>query len=309
MNPMDFSLVYKKQTILLIKLLASIKNESAFALKGGTAINLFLRDLPRLSIDIDLAYLPLNSRLQALNDIEIILLRIATDIKKRTPGVTIIQKRSKAMQNLQKLIVQQDELIKIEPNEVLRGALYPVDKRKLSPIVEELFELSIDEVPVLSVPDLYAGKICAALSRQHPRDWFDIKILLDHEGLTNEIRAAFVCYLAASPRPMHELLMPNMIDFQGAFETEFRGMTRLPITYDELVETRRKLIKTIHHSLTNYEREFLISLKESNPRWELMPFSHLHELPALQWKLHNIQKMDRRKRQNALERLKNVLEL
>jgi hypothetical protein len=46
----------------LIRVLPSIAEEACFALKGGTAINLFVRDMPRLSVDIDLTYLPVQPR-------------------------------------------------------------------------------------------------------------------------------------------------------------------------------------------------------------------------------------------------------
>ena len=55
---MAFREVYRRQVQLLIRVLPSIAEEACFALKGGTAINLFVRDMPRLSVDIDLTYLP-----------------------------------------------------------------------------------------------------------------------------------------------------------------------------------------------------------------------------------------------------------
>ncbi len=115
------------------------------------------------------------------------------------------------------------------------------------------------DVPIVSIPDLYAGKICAALDRQYPRDLFDIHLLYQHEGLTNEIRSAFVVYLASSPRPMHELLSPNSLDQADLFANAFQGMTRIPIGYNELRAASSRLLNDIFTQLT--EKEYIRSYK------------------------------------------------
>lgn len=189
---------YLQQVRLLARLLISVNREKVFALKGGTAINLFIRDLPRLSIDIDLTYLPFQNRKNSLENIEAALLRIQTDIERHNRGVVVNQKRAKNQQ-LQKLVVGKAERIKIEPNEVLRGCVYSPESRSLSPKAQELLGLSVGEVQMLSFEDLYSGKICAALDRQHPRDLFDIYLLYQNEGITDRIRSAFVVYLASAP--------------------------------------------------------------------------------------------------------------
>jgi len=67
---------YREQVALLLRVLPIIGREEAFALKGGTAINLFVRDLPRLSVDIDLTFLPLVDRVAALSAIREALQRV-----------------------------------------------------------------------------------------------------------------------------------------------------------------------------------------------------------------------------------------
>ncbi|PJF37864.1 MAG: hypothetical protein CUN55_19915, partial [Phototrophicales bacterium] len=129
--------------------------------------------------------------------IEATLLRIQTDIERHNRGVVVNQKRAKNQQ-LQKLIVGQAERIKIEPNEVLRGSVYSPEFRPLSPKAQALLGLAVGEVQMLSFEDLYAGKICAALDRQHPRDLFDVYLLYQHEGITDKIKSAFVVYLASA---------------------------------------------------------------------------------------------------------------
>ena len=77
---MDKDSPYYKQVSLLIRMLPVVATETVFALKGGTAINLFVRDFPRLSVDIDLAYLPLEPRDEALINVRAALQRITDRI-------------------------------------------------------------------------------------------------------------------------------------------------------------------------------------------------------------------------------------
>jgi predicted nucleotidyltransferase component of viral defense system len=299
---------YLQQVRLLARLLISVNKEKSFALKGGTAINFFIRDLPRLSIDIDLTYLPLENRAETLKNIESGLLRIQSDIEQNNRGIVVNQKRARD-QRLQKLIVGQAERIKIEPNEVLRGALYPIEHRPLTSKTQALLGLAVGEIQTLSFEDLYAGKICAALDRQHPRDLFDIYLLYRHEGITDRLRKAFVVYLASGPRPMHELLQPNYLDQRAVYRNEFVGMALETVSYDELAQVREQLVKDLNHKLTTDERRFLVSVKKGEPDYSLMSFKHLEQLPALQWKVINVRKMEKNKQVAMLSKLRAVLEI
>ncbi len=86
---MDSTNPFYKQVGLLVQLLPIVGQQRCFALKGGTAINLFVRDLPRLSVDIDLAYLPMTDRDQALTEIDAALKAIAAEIRQRLPDCTV----------------------------------------------------------------------------------------------------------------------------------------------------------------------------------------------------------------------------
>lgn len=208
------------------------------------------------------------------------------------------------------MVYDKEIMIKIEPNLVLRGSVFDCETRGLCQRAQDQF-LQFTRVKTLSFADLYGGKICAALSRQHPRDLFDIKILLENEGLTEEVKQAFLVYLVSNPRPMSELLDPsaNQEDFSKNFTTSFSGMTQFDVTCDELFATRNQLIHGILRSLTNNERQFLLSIKSGEPDWSLLPISSLENFPAIEWKLVNIRKMDKQKRTLALEKLKNILEI
>lgn len=76
---------YRSQVALLIRILPFVAEEPDFALKGGTAINLFVRDMPRLSVDIDLTYLPVQDRKASLAAIDAAMKRIAALIERGIP--------------------------------------------------------------------------------------------------------------------------------------------------------------------------------------------------------------------------------
>jgi predicted nucleotidyltransferase component of viral defense system len=174
---MAFSDVYRRQVELLVRTLPHVAEEDCLALKGGTAINLFYRDLPRLSVDIDLTYLPLADRKEALADIDAALKRIARHIEAAEDRVTITKSAPATQDTISKLVIRtRDRVqIKIEVTPVLRGSLYKPKLMSVSPKTEDAFGFA--EMSVLPFPDLFAGKILAALDRQHPRDLFDVHLL------------------------------------------------------------------------------------------------------------------------------------
>lgn len=186
--------------------------------------------------------------------------------------------------------------------------MFPCEVRELVPHAKALFELGA-RIQTLSVADLYGGKLCAALDRQHPRDLFDVKILMENGGITDEIRRAFVIYLAGHPRPMSELLDPRLQDFRGAYEGEFRGLSRVAVSFEELVAVRGELVGFLRRALSEAERQFLLSIKLGEPRWELMGIAGIEKLPAVRWKLLNIGKMGKKKHLEAVGKLKGVLGL
>ncbi len=302
---MDRESIYYRQVQLLVQILPLISEEKCFALKGGTAINLFVRDLPRLSVDIDLVYLPMSGRDEALADIKSALSRISDNIVSHIPH-TNIHKAFEDKSDALRLIAQKGDVhIKIELSPVLRGTVYDVETREVADIVEN--EFGYVEFPVVSLPDLYAGKICAALDRQHPRDLFDVKLFLENEGLTDEIRKATIVYLISHNRPISELLNPVRKDITELFHGEFATMAEMEISIDELVSVREELISQLTDSLTKDEKSFLLSFKQKFPNWELLGLDNVEQMPAIKWKLINLQRMDKTKYQETLKKLETVL--
>jgi hypothetical protein len=205
------------------------------------------------------------------------------------------------------LIVNHKEaIVKIEANTVIRGAVYPPGKKKLCAKAEELFELTLS-ANTLSFEDLYGGKICAALDRQHPRDLFDIKILLDNEGLTDKIVKAFIFYLISHNRPMIEVLNPGLQNIEQVYDNEFKGMTSNEISLETLLNVRSTLIQKIKTWLTDDQKAFVLSFKNMKPEWELSAIDGLERYPSVRWKLINLERMDRRKHQIAYDKLKEYL--
>ncbi|MBN2037287.1 MAG: hypothetical protein JW768_11140, partial [Chitinispirillaceae bacterium] len=107
----------------------------------------------------------------------------------------------------------------------------------------------------------------------------------------------------------HELLSPKRQDIRPVFENEFAGMTDRPVTWEELAATRDRLVSEIQNKLTEDEKNFLVSMKQGEPQWGLLGLPGVERLPALQWKLENIRKMDKAKRAAMLKKLKAALKV
>ena len=197
-----------------------------------------------------------------------------------------------------KLLVRRGSIqVKVEVNFVMRGTVQPVRRASLTPVARDVLMADL-EIPVVSLEDVYGGKLVAALDRQHPRDLFDVMQLFAHEGITPGIRRAFVVYLASSNRPIHEVLFTPLRDIQHDYEHNFQGMTAEPVPLDSLLTARERMVREIQQGLDDDERRFLLSLAAGTPEWSLLGIAHLAHLPGIRWKLRNLaqlQKVDARK--------------
>ena len=297
--------IYLKQAELLLRLLPLILREEVFALKGGTAINFFWRDFPRLSVDIDLAYVKVKDRDLSLMDISDRLAAIEARAQRIFPGLQITQQRKNGM--ISGLIINNNEaVVKVVVNTVIRGTVFPVVRKQLCAKAEKQFELTLS-ANTLSLEDLYGGKICAALERQHPRDLFDVKLLLENEGITEKVRKSFIIYLISHSRPIVEVLNPGSQDIKQLFENEFSCMPMIDVKLDELLDVRSKLIKDIKSSLKEKEVQFLLSFKKKKPKWDLLGLDNVEELPSVGWKLINLERMSIEKHAEAYRKPKEYL--
>lgn len=281
--------VYLDSARLLARVAPLVLVDDTFALKGGTAINLFVRDIPRLSVDLDLVFpdhiLP---REQALRRINETILQSAARLKKQ--GFQTHAPVA-ADSGETKLLVRQGAVeVKIEVNFVMRGTVLPVRMASLTQNAREILQADL-EIPIVSLEDVYGGKLVAAMDRQHPRDLFDVLQLFAHEGITTGIRRAFVVYLASHNRPVHEVLFPSLHDIRQEFECNFTGMTTEPVELDALLAARERMMHELQQGLSADERRFLLSLVASEPEWSLLGVPHLEQLPGLRWKLQNLERL------------------
>jgi len=294
---------YKKQVALLIRIMPLVYKISDFAVHGGTSINLFVKNMPRYSIDVDLTYLPLKNREESLKEINNHLIALKQQIEKTIPGIRVIHKP--AIWKL--LCTYGDAMVKIEVNGTKRGIIGDAQDRELCEKAKEEFKMScVARLVPFSL--LYGGKIAAALGRQHPRDLFDFKYM-EIESFA-EVKNGLIFYLLGSDKPLIESLQPNPIDQTQAFENQFKGMSDVPFDYADFEAARTDLIEKINLNLTNNDREFLLSFETGNPDWEKCCAGDLSSFPAIQWKLKNIQTLKEKnpsKFNEGIEKLRKFL--
>ncbi len=276
--------LYKKQVALLIRIMPSVYTINDFAVHGGTAINLFYKDMPRYSVDIDITYIPIKTREESLKEINAHLIVLKQMIEKTIPGIKVTHKL-----DVWKLLCMKDgATVKIEVNGTKRGIIGAVEGRTLSPKAQSEFNMGCIARTV-SFTQLYGGKISAALSRQHPRDLFDCKYM-PLESLEQAKEGLLFCLLG-SDKPIVESLQPNPIDQREALENQFQGMTDILFTYEDYENTRKQLITSVNTILTDEDKAFLISFEQGEPQWNNSGYNHFKDFPSIQWKLLNINKL------------------
>ncbi len=281
MNP-----TYVQTVNLLLDIAPTVFQTPRFAMKGGTALNLFVQDLPRLSVDIDVVFINhLADRDTALEEIAQEIQRIEAAIAEM--GYETRTRKVHGGDEVKLDIFSAEAEVKVEVNFVFRGTVLPVQTRSLSEKTQALFSKNI-QIPVLSPSELYGSKLVAAMDRQHPRDLFDVIKMYESHGLTQEILDCFVVYLAGHNRPVHEVLFSNPHPMEETFKNEFVGMTSEPIELDALINTQQQLMAELPQALTQNHRNFLLSLVQATPDWSLLPFNHLQNMPAIKWKLQNL---------------------
>jgi hypothetical protein len=189
-----------------------------------------------------------------------------------------------------RLLVQHGQAsVKVEVSPVLRGTVHPVERRRGSQTVEE--EFGFAEMQLVAFEDLYGGKLVAALDRQHPRDLYDVKQLLDAEGISDDLFRTFLVYVASSSRPPHELIAPRFLDMGAAYRSEFEGMTVHKVTLAELEETRERLTEALRATLGDAGKRFLLSLHDAEPDFVAIGRPQAAQRPAIRWKLQNLARL------------------
>ena len=275
---------YKRQVALLIRIMPSVYKIKDFAVHGGTAINLFHKDMSRYSVDIDITYIPVQEREESLRTVNSHLAELKQMIEKTIPGIKVTHKPD--VWKLQ--CVKDGATVKIEVNETKRGLIGPTDDIDLCARAQAEFQMGC-RARVVSFSELYGGKISAALSRQHPRDLFDCKYMpLDS---LDQAKDGLMFCLLGSDKPILESLQPNPVDQTDALKSQFEGMTDVPFTYEDYEATREELVEKVNRLFTNEDKEFLISFEQGKPEWGTCCAGDLSEYPSVKWKLQNILKL------------------
>jgi len=296
---------YADTVRLLLAITPDVFANDIFAMKGGTAINLFVRDMPRLSVDIDVVYTPWqHTRDQALPAIAGELDAIARRVAKL--GLNARKVTTKELGDTKLVVENGSSQVKVEVNAVFRGTVLPTERRALASKTAEMFGAEL-EVPLLAMDELYGSKLVAAMDRQHPRDLFDTLHMFDAEGLTDAAVECFVTYLAGHNRPIHEVHFGTEKDISDEYNHNFVGMTAEAVDLEALLKTRSRLRSELTGRLTEKHRTFLIGLAHAEPDWTLLECPHAADLPALRWKLANLQTFSQR-RPADFEKQAGVLE-
>lgn len=284
---------YADTVRLLLAVAPAVFDNAIFAMKGGTAINLFVQDMPRLSVDIDVVYLPRqvprDDALQAINQ------ELAAVAGRIAPlGVQTRLVRSRDLGDTKMIVENESTQVKVEVNTVFRGTVLPTASRSLSPGTADRFGVEFD-VPVLDSDELYGGKLVAAMDRQHPRDLYDVWQLYQSGGITDGMVECFVVYLAGHNRPIHEVLFGNDKDIVTEYDRAFVGMTLTPCPLPTLLDARARIRRELPARLSAQHRQFLSGLARAEPDWSLLSCPHAAELPALRWKLNNLETFRQRR--------------
>lgn len=295
--------LYKKQVALLIRIMPSVYKIQDFAIHGGTAINLFHKNMPRYSVDIDVTYIPVKDREESLRAINNHLVELKQMIDKTIPGIRVTPKL-----NVWKLLCVKDgATVKIEVNGTKRGIIGTTEDKTLCTKAQTEFHMGC-KARLVSFTQLYGGKISAALSRQHPRDLFDCKYMpLNSIG---QAKDGLIFCLLGSDKPILESLQPNLIDQRDALQGQFKGMTDSPFSYEDYETTRKELIEKVNQILTTEDKEFLISFEQGEPEWDKCSAGALSAYPSVKWKLQNIlqlKEMNPEKFNTGVKKLRDYL--
>ena len=276
--------IYRQQVEFLLKIIPTLSEIESFAIHGGTAINFYVLDLPRYSVDIDVTYTLIKPREESFSEIHKNLSIIKEKIKSTIPNVIVTEKPNKIY------CTQRGVMVKIEVSGTKRGLVEPYEIKTLSPKAQKEFETS-NKAKIVSNSQLYGGKITAALDRQHPRDLFDVKLMFDFVTDFDQVKKGFLYCLLGGDRPIIESLSPNRIDQQETMIKQFSGMTDLPFSYNDYEETRERLIYFINSNLTQRDKEFLIAFEAGNDLLQFADYQEYLQFPSVQWKLQNINKL------------------
>ena len=295
--------IYRQQVELLLKIMPTLAEIESFAIHGGTAINLYVLDLPRYSVDIDVTYTPIKPREESFAEIHKNLSIIKEKVKSIISNVVVAEKPNKIY------CKQKGVMVKIEVSGTKRGLVEPTLIKPLCNKAQKEFETA-SKAKIVSLSQLYGGKIMAAFDRQHPRDLFDVKLMFEFVTDFEQVKNGFFYSLLGGDRPIIDSLSPNRIDQRESLVKQFSGMTEVPFSYNDYEESREKLIDFINSNLTPQDKEFLIAFEAGNDLLQFAEYQKYLQFPQVQWKLQNVTKFKKEnpiKNRESVKKLENYL--
>ena len=288
---------------MLIKIMPSVYRIKDFAVHGGTAINLFHKNMPRYSVYIDLTYIPIQDRKTSLDTINRHLMELKKRIERTIPNIRVIHKPDVWKPQC----TCEGATVKIEVNGTKRGIIGSTQDMMLCQKAQDEFQMAC-MARTVSFSQLYGGKLTAALSRQHPRDLFDC----EHMKIDSfeQVKDGFLLCLLGSDKPILESLQPHAIDQTNALEKQFEGMSDIPFSYSDYEKTRSWLVSYVNESLTDADKQLLLSFEQGSPNWSWCSAGDLSIYPSVRWKLQNIDRLksiNKKKFEQSVAKLKDFL--
>jgi predicted nucleotidyltransferase component of viral defense system len=274
---------YLDNVRLLLRILPEIGKIEEFALHGGTAINLFHNNMPRLSVDIDLTYIPFSDRETDLRRIKDLLEILSSRLSKTIPDI-IIRKQPENMDEVKLFCNLGQQQVKIEVNTINRGLIGEIEEFGLCSKAQQVFNMYCT-MRLVPREQLFGGKIIAALDRQHPRDIFDTMNFFNKHSFDDKFVEGFIFCLFSSKRPLSEILMPNFTNQSNLIETQFAGMTDESFTYEIYSNERERLLYIIKQGLSELHKNMILKFAENEPFWMFADWS---SFPGIAWKMRNI---------------------
>ncbi len=301
-NEYKFNTANVEKVIRLINLLDEIYShpflKQKLVLKGGTAINIFVFDVPRLSVDIDLNYVGSPEKQVMLEERVQVREHLERIIQLQRYETTFTENYgSDRFELCYNNISGNRDRIKVEINYLLRiPLLKPVVSKK-----RKIFNsVPLPKIKMLAPEELFASKLVALLSRQAARDLYDIYYLSIDKNFKIErslVKPCFIFYGIISREDFRTM----SVDIIDRITLKDIKRTLYPLLQRELVfdleksrQRVRRFLKPLYR-FTQKEKRFIKSFFEGQYQPDLLfnpkHFSiSLSQHPMIEWKLSHIQR-------------------
>lgn len=297
-----------EKVVHLLNLLNTLNSHPALkgklALKGGTALNLFVFDMPRLSVDIDLNYVGALDREEMLEDRPKVEQAMQAVFERE--GFMVKRVPSDHAGGKWRLTYQsytgETENLEVDMNFMFRQPLWDVKNMDS----HRLGEFQAKNIPVFNTYELYAGKLAALFSRDQARDLFDSHRLLNYENQINQeqLRLAFVVYGAMNRKNWRTISLEDITFTDNELKQKLLPVLKPDVVshQDDVSLLGKTLIKecgsklSVVFPLKEHEIKFLdLLLDKGEIKPELLTKdNNLQERikchPMLLWKVLNVRK-------------------